>query len=148
MDSADRTAKVVPLPRRGPAARRDRLECLPDALENVETPRPRTSDCRSDHAVFAVAIGWATFGHVDIIATAAGKIVSTGRKTIQPFETGVYAESGAGRPGRENRRRADRARHHNQYGRTQPAAAELIAAQLTQRGFTPALAGADDLRPR
>jgi hemolysin D len=39
-----------------------------------------------------LAIAWAVFGHVDIIATASGKIVPTGRtKTIQPLETGIVS---------------------------------------------------------
>jgi hemolysin D len=39
---------------------------------------------------FVAALAWATFGWVDIIATAPGKIVPTGRsKVVQPFETGV-----------------------------------------------------------
>jgi hemolysin D len=39
---------------------------------------------------FVVALAWATFGWVDIIATAPGKIVPTGRsKVVQPFEIGV-----------------------------------------------------------
>jgi hemolysin D len=39
---------------------------------------------------FLVALLWACFGTVDIIATATGKIVSSERtQTIQPFETGV-----------------------------------------------------------
>jgi hemolysin D len=41
---------------------------------------------------FVLAIVWAVFGHVDIIATASGKIVPTGRtKTIQPLETGIVS---------------------------------------------------------
>jgi hemolysin D len=41
---------------------------------------------------FAVAVTWAIFGHVDIIATASGKIVPTGRtKTIQPLDTGIVS---------------------------------------------------------
>jgi hemolysin D len=41
---------------------------------------------------FVLAIAWAVFGHVDIIATASGKIVPTGRtKTIQPLETGIVS---------------------------------------------------------
>ena len=33
---------------------------------------------------------WAIFGHVDIVASASGKVVPNGRvKLIQPFETGV-----------------------------------------------------------
>ena len=39
---------------------------------------------------FAVAIAWASLGKIDIIATAPGKIVPSGRtKVVQPFETGV-----------------------------------------------------------
>jgi hemolysin D len=41
-------------------------------------------------AVFCLALLWASFGTVDIVATAPGKIVPSGRtKVIQPFETGV-----------------------------------------------------------
>src|SRR5207249_7964863 len=41
-------------------------------------------------AVFCLSLLWATFGSVDIVATATGKIVPGGRtKLIQPFETGV-----------------------------------------------------------
>ena len=41
-------------------------------------------------ALFCVALIWATFGHVDIVASASGKVVPSGRvKLIQPFETGV-----------------------------------------------------------
>jgi len=39
-----------------------------------------------------IAVMWATFGHVDIIATATGKVVPTGRtKVIQPLETGIVS---------------------------------------------------------
>ena len=41
-------------------------------------------------ALFAVAVTWACIGRVDIVASAKGKIIPTGRtKVIQPFETGV-----------------------------------------------------------
>ena len=41
-------------------------------------------------ALFCVALAWASFGTVDIVATAPGKIIPSGRtKVIQPFETGV-----------------------------------------------------------
>jgi len=40
--------------------------------------------------LFVLALAWASLGHVDIVATAAGKIIPTGySKVIQPFETGV-----------------------------------------------------------
>jgi hemolysin D len=149
MDLADRTAKVVPLPRRGPASRRDRLEFLPAALEIVETPGPPLG--RAIAAVimlfFAVAIGWATFGHVDIIATAAGKIVSTGRsKTIQPFETGVVrrisVQDGQAVKTGDVLIELDTTINTAERNR---AAAELIAAQLDVARLHAALAGTDDL---
>jgi hemolysin D len=41
-------------------------------------------------AVFTVALLWAAFGHIDIVAVAPGKIVPSDRsKVIQPLETGV-----------------------------------------------------------
>jgi hemolysin D len=40
--------------------------------------------------LFCLALAWAAFGRIDIVATAPGKIIATGRtKIIQPFETGV-----------------------------------------------------------
>jgi hemolysin D len=41
-------------------------------------------------ALFVLALAWAIFGHVDIVASATGKVVPGGRvKLIQPFETGI-----------------------------------------------------------
>jgi len=83
-------ANVVPLPRRG-GARRDELEFMPAALEIVETPAPPVGRAIGGTliAFFAIAIAWACLGHVDIIATAQGKVVPTGRvKVIQPIDTG------------------------------------------------------------
>lgn len=43
-------------------------------------------------AVFTACALWATFGRIDIVATAQGKIIPSGySKTIQPYETGVIA---------------------------------------------------------
>ncbi|HEX2653086.1 MAG TPA: HlyD family type I secretion periplasmic adaptor subunit [Xanthobacteraceae bacterium] len=84
-------AKIVPLRRTG-LARRDELEFLPAALEVLETPpSPVGRAIGATILLFALlAAVWATFSNVDIIATASGKIVPTGRtKVIQPFETGV-----------------------------------------------------------
>jgi len=67
---------------------------LPAALEIVETPASPVGRAIAATIIlfFAIAIGWSVFGHVDIIATAQGKIVPTGRtKTIQPLETGIVA---------------------------------------------------------
>lgn len=42
--------------------------------------------------VFSSAVLWATFGWIDIVATAQGKIIPSGySKMIQPYETGVIA---------------------------------------------------------
>lgn len=92
MKSTEATATVVPLPRRVPRARRDELEFLPAALEIIETPAsPVGRGIAATIIAFLVfALAWATIGHVDIIATAPGRIIPTGRtKLIQPFETGV-----------------------------------------------------------
>jgi hemolysin D len=41
-------------------------------------------------AIFCVAVAWATIGKVDIVVTANGKIIPSGRtKLIQPLEAGV-----------------------------------------------------------
>src|SRR5215468_5739694 len=83
--------KVIPLPR---AARRDRHELafLPAALEIVETPPSPTGRAIGITiiALFCLGLAWASLGEVDIIASAPGKIIPSGRtKVIQPFETGV-----------------------------------------------------------
>ncbi len=85
---------VVPLPRRAAsaAARRAELEFLPAALEIVETPASPLGRAVGATliAFFLIALAWATFGHVDVIATAQGKVVPVGRiKTIQPLEAGM-----------------------------------------------------------
>jgi hemolysin D len=84
--------KVVPFPV-GPKQRdRDELEFLPAALEIVETPPSPIGRAigATIIALFVLALTWAILGHVDIVATATGKIVPTGgSKVIQPFETGV-----------------------------------------------------------
>jgi hemolysin D len=67
---------------------------LPAALEILETPASPTGRAIGATIIlfFAIAVAWAIFGHVDIIATAQGKIVPTGRtKTIQPLETGIVS---------------------------------------------------------
>ena len=73
---------------------RDEREFLPAALEIVETPASPVG--RAIAAVImaslVIAIAWASFGQIDIIATAQGRVVPTGRvKVIQPLETGVIA---------------------------------------------------------
>lgn len=65
---------------------------MPAALEIVETPASPTQRAvaYAIMALFCIALAWACFGHVDIIASAKGKVIPSGRtKVIQPFETGV-----------------------------------------------------------
>jgi len=67
-------------------------EFLPAALEVIETPASPAGRVIAGSliAFFVIALLWACIGSVDIIATASGRIVPTGRsKLIQPFETGV-----------------------------------------------------------
>jgi membrane fusion protein, hemolysin D len=93
MKSAENAAKnVIPL-RPGPN-RRDKHELafLPAALEIVETPPSPIGRAIGLTIVvlFCLALAWASLGKVDIIASAPGKIIPSGRtKVIQPFETGV-----------------------------------------------------------
>lgn len=71
---------------------RTELEFLPAALEVTETPvspAPRMillSVC----VLILIAILWACFGQIDIIAVAQGKIIPSGNvKVVQPFERAV-----------------------------------------------------------
>src|SRR5260370_902758 len=92
-----KSAKLIPLPTRTTAlVPRDRsrteLEFLPAALEIVETPASPAG--RAIGAViilfFISALAWAIFGHIEIVATAPGKIIPTSRtKIIQPLEIGT-----------------------------------------------------------
>ena len=85
--------KVIQFPKRDAISRAENeLAFLPAALEIVETPPSPIGRAigATVISVFCLALIWATFGTVDIVATAPGKIVPSGRtKVIQPFETGV-----------------------------------------------------------
>jgi hemolysin D len=83
--------RVIPF-RRTETTRGMELAFLPAALEIVETPPSPIG--RSIGAVIILlvcaALVWAWFGTIDIVASATGKIMPSGRvKVIQPFETGV-----------------------------------------------------------
>src|SRR5947207_11815294 len=84
---------VVAFPDAAARRRRDHeLAFLPAALEIVETPPSPIGRAIGATliAVFLLALGWACLGTVDIVATAPGKIIPSGRtKVIQPFEIGV-----------------------------------------------------------
>jgi hemolysin D len=84
--------KIIPFPKKELRRREDELAFLPAALEIVETPPSpiRRAIGATIIAVFCLTLIWATFGTVDIVATASGKIIPTGgTKIIQPFEIGV-----------------------------------------------------------
>lgn len=91
MASADKT--VVPFPKPPPLRRGGHeLAFLPAALEIIETPPSPIGRAigATIIAIFCAALAWASLGSVDIVATAPGKVVPSGRtKLIQPFETGV-----------------------------------------------------------
>jgi hemolysin D len=79
-------------PPKKPKRGADELAFLPAALEIVETPPSPIG--RSIGAtiilLFVLAITWACLGEIDIVASAQGKIVPTGRiKVIQPLEIAV-----------------------------------------------------------
>ena len=68
------------------------LQFLPAALEIVETPASPAGRvlAASIIAFFSLAVAWACCGEIDIVASAPGKIVPSGRtKLIQSYETGV-----------------------------------------------------------
>ena len=93
IDAARKAANnIVAFPSRGDSRERDELAFLPAALEIVETPPSPIGRAIGTTiiALFCLALIWAAFGQVDIIASAPGKIVPSGRvKLIQPFESGV-----------------------------------------------------------
>jgi hemolysin D len=83
---------VVPFPNARSRRDRDELAFLPAALEIVETPPSPIGRAIGVTIIslFCLALGWAAFGKIDIVASAPGKIIASGRtKIIQPFETGV-----------------------------------------------------------
>jgi hemolysin D len=89
--SADSAQRVVPL-RRPPQRRREELAFLPAALELVETPPSPVGRAIAATIIllFCAALVWAWWGTIDIVASATGKVVPSGRtKVVQPFETGV-----------------------------------------------------------
>jgi hemolysin D len=71
---------------------RGEMAFLPAALEIMERPPSPIGrmGAWAIVAIFTSAIAWASVGTVDIVASATGKVVSTGRsKVIQPLETGI-----------------------------------------------------------
>jgi hemolysin D len=83
--------RVIPF-ERTPARRAEELAFLPAALEIVETPPSPIGRAIAATLIllFCASLAWSWWGTIDIVASASGKIVPSGRiKVIQPFETGV-----------------------------------------------------------
>jgi membrane fusion protein, hemolysin D len=94
--SGDKPAqRVVPLrPAQGPAKERrdEELAFLPAALEIMERPPSPIGRMivATVIALFCAVLLWSWWGTIDIVASATGKIMPSGRtKVVQPFETGV-----------------------------------------------------------
>jgi len=84
--------QIIPFPGRRDRRDKEELAFLPASLEIIETPASPLGRAIGliIVVVFAAALAWACIGKVDIIASAQGKIIPSGRtKVIQPFETGV-----------------------------------------------------------
>ena len=78
----------------------DEREFLPAALEIIETPASPAGRAIAGAiiAFFVLALTWSVLGWVDIVATAPGKIVPTGRsKLIQSLDSGIVHAIHAGR---------------------------------------------------
>jgi hemolysin D len=84
--------KIILFPRALRRSWADETAFLPAALEIVETPASPVGRATGATiiAVFCIALTWALFSRIDIVAIAPGKIVpSEGTKVIQPFEIGI-----------------------------------------------------------
>jgi hemolysin D len=84
--------KIIQFPNHPQQRRQYETAFLPAALEVVETPPSPIGRAIGLTVIllFCAALGWASLGKVDVVATAPGKIVVNGRtKVIQPAETGV-----------------------------------------------------------
>jgi hemolysin D len=89
--AAGSVPRVVPF-RRAQSRSSQELAFLPAALEIVETPPSPVGRAivATIALVFCVALLWAWWGTIDIVASATGKVLpGDGTKVLQPFETGV-----------------------------------------------------------
>jgi hemolysin D len=97
MKSVEPVASVMPARRAVPfrrahQRRREELAFLPAALEIVERPPSPIGRAIGGVIVllFCLALMWAWWGTIDIVASATGKILPGSRvKVVQPFETAV-----------------------------------------------------------
>jgi hemolysin D len=77
---------------RPPRRRRDEREFLPAVLELEETPPSPAGRVLlwAIVTLFGLAVLWACLGEIDVVASAPGRIVPSGRvKVVQPAESGV-----------------------------------------------------------
>jgi len=84
--------KLMSLPQVMARRYRAEREFLPAALEIMEAPVSATGRIMMGLIVVlvVVAIAWACFGKIDIVATANGRLIPAGQiKLIQPLEIGV-----------------------------------------------------------
>jgi hemolysin D len=84
--------KIIPFPTGRDRRDKHEIAFLPAALEIVETPASPLGRAIGLVIIllFAAALAWVSIGEVDIIASAHGKIIPSGKtKVIQPFETSV-----------------------------------------------------------
>ena len=82
---------VIPF-KGGTSRRAEETAFLPAALEITETPPSPIGRAIAMvlMALVCAALLWSAFGTIDIVASATGRVVSSGRsKVVQPFETGV-----------------------------------------------------------
>ncbi|MGY4295844.1 hemolysin D [Bradyrhizobium sp. i1.4.4] len=82
---------VVPF-RKAKGRRTEEIAFLPAALEIAEAPPSPIGRAIAIALMLLVcaALAWSAWGTIDIVASATGKVVSSGRsKVVQPFETGV-----------------------------------------------------------
>jgi hemolysin D len=142
------SSKVVAFPARAERRKREELAFLPAALEIVETPPSPLGRLigLTIIAAFCLALGWATFGEVDIVASATGRIIPNGRtKVIQPFETGVvraiHVHDGQSVQAGEVLIELDPTMNQAELGHLR---SDLIAAQLDVARLRAALAEGDD----
>lgn len=94
MASPDQTARILPWPAKL-MPRDPEREFLPAALEVIETPASPLGRAIAFAIVafFLAALAWSWFGYVDIIATAQGRLLPSGRvKVVQPLEAGIVRE--------------------------------------------------------
>ena len=100
-----RSASAVPAPRpeqtvvpfqKAKGRRTEEIAFLPAALEIAEAPPSPIGRAIAIALMLLVcaALAWSAWGTIDIVASATGKVVSSGRsKVVQPFETWVVSQS-------------------------------------------------------